>query len=362
MRADAGRRATTGSPDKSDLIEALEAPAASIIRDVEDKASFATHPLRFMFGAPRDLEDLGIDVKYENSIIDKKGLHPTAFIHTESEAVVLGKRSDGTLSFVTTGNNVGGRRISQTDEDGTMHVRRHDTALYSQGGKGSVAEDIARYETQDHWNASAEPEEVISPDDVQSWQASSDAKVGDAKARMLTTEPGKSRSETAAVMAGFASADKRIVVFSPHFNGQGFIDQAIAAADRWKRQGWDPNKPFDPNDPSAREFTVMVPGKLGPGVSQMSAFKAVNELKAHGIHVLQWQPPPGAKTADGTGVYDHNATMETELRACSRTRTAPASVSSGPSISRKRASTAAIAAWPSTPRTRSSFSRSMTTS
>jgi hypothetical protein len=291
------------------LLDALGAP----LRDIEDKAAFLRHPIRYAFGAPRDLEDLGVDVKYENKIFDKHGLHPTGVLRTQHEKVFVGKRADGTLSFVTSGNNIGAKHFAYEGSDDKLYMRFHDAGVYSVGGKGSVAEDVAQYEVTRHWNdVGSDPARQISDADAKTWLASSDAKVGNTSARLLTVEPGRSRSADAAVFAGLASANKRVVIINPFFSGDEFIKQTLATADRWKREGWDPAKPYDPKDPKSRQFIVVLPGWLDNGISQAASFKAINAMKEHGIDVRRWRPKPGATTPDGQAVYDRKAMMHTK--------------------------------------------------
>jgi phosphatidylserine/phosphatidylglycerophosphate/cardiolipin synthase-like enzyme len=307
MRSDVAENAVTAFGNHAQgtryVVDALGAP----LRDIEDKAAFLHHPIRFAFGAPRDLEDIGVDVKYENKVFDKKGVHPAGLWMTQHEKVFLGKRADGTLSFVTSGNNIGAKHFSYLGQDGTRHVRFHDAGVYSEGGKGSVAEDVAQYEVGQHWK------DLGAAEDARSWLASSDAKVGDTSARLVTVAPQRSRSADAAVFAGLASANKRVVLINPFFTGDEFIKQAIATADRWKREGWDSSKPYDPKDPKSRQFVVILPGWLDNGISQAASFKGINAMKAHGIDVRRWNPAPGTPTPDGLGVYDRKAMMHTKV-------------------------------------------------
>jgi hypothetical protein len=290
------------------LLDTLGVP----FRDVTDDVNFLHHPLQYAFGAPRDLEDVGVDLEFENKIVDRHGVHPMAVLHNNHEKTIIARTEDGTLRMLASGNHIGPKYFPE--EGPAPKVRWHDAGVASEGGKDSVAETALNYELTRHWNdvAKKDPARLISASEAASWMPTSDAVVGDVSAQLVQVEPGRERSATAVVMAGLASTNKRVVIINPFFSGDEFIKQAEATADRWKLEGWDPSKPYNEKDPNSRQFIVVLSGWLDSGANQGASWKGIDSMKAHGITVVRWRPQKDAKASGDKSTYDRKAMMHTK--------------------------------------------------
>lgn len=282
------------------------------LRAVEDTAHFVLHPIRFAYGDARDLVDVGIEVAYENRLFD--GTNLRELLGLNHEKVILARTRRGTIEAVTSGNNIGAKHFPTGDG----RYLWHDAGVFIEGGAGSAADDLVRYELR-HWNdvvrAAGQEERLIGDERLPEWLPTAQG-VGDHSARIVYIEPGRHRSFAAAVLSGISAADKGIEVVMPFLGSEAVLDQLGATADRWLREGWEPRRRFDPadpacwSDPRCRRFVVVLPGWLDGGFSQFGTWRAIHRLLDRGVQVMRWRPRYGVDRApDGQAVYDRKAML-----------------------------------------------------
>ncbi len=279
---------------------------------VEDTAHFVAHPKRSVEGAARDLIDVGIPVVDDFKLL-RKGL-PTPNLGINHEKLVYSVDDQGLARVIASGNNVGTKHFPTDGKDGKKPVYRwHDFGIYAEGGADSLPAAIGDY-LAEHYNRVAKEEKDLTPSERARWRPTASTGCA-ATGRFLDVEPGVDNKYGATTMSLLAAANKRVVIGMPFFSGEGFRNQVKATAARWMKEGWDPSRrwnPDDPNDPcwtdpACRQFTVVVPGWLDSGIAQFASYKLVNEFKEMGVDVRMWRPDYGRTvTPDGKSVYHHD--------------------------------------------------------